>query len=155
MPKVAKPRQVGTSAINGVSVELFELDAKTKVKDKDGKETETKFTYQFPQFPDAATRDEVITALTYQNSKKETVDGWSVLLGYANTALKNEKRSAKLNEINGILKLREDPEAAINGMVEQMVTAYGVPREMAEANIRAMIAQGTFKLPGSETPAGA
>jgi hypothetical protein len=145
MPKVAKPRQVGTSAINGVSVELFELNAKTK--DSEGNKTE--FTYQFPQFPNTTSRDDVVKALTYQNSKKETVDGWSVLLDYANSALKNEKRSAKLNEINGILKLREDPEAAINGMVEQMVTAYGVPREMAEANIRAMIAQGTFKLPGS------
>src|SRR3954462_2568774 len=151
MPKVAKPRTVGTSTINGVSVELFELNAKTE--DSEGNKTE--FTYQFPQFPPTTSRDDVVKALTYTNSKKETVDGWSVLLDYANSALKNEKRGAKLNEINGILKLREDPEAAINGMVEQMVTAYGVPREMAEANIRAMIAQGTFKLPGSETPAGA
>lgn len=144
MPKVAsKPRQVGTSNINNVAVTLFELDAKTK----DSEDKETKFTYQFPQFPDSTTSQELEKALTYTNSKKETVSGLSVLVGYVNSALKGEKRSAKLNEINGILKLREDPEAAINGMVEQMVTAYGVPREMAEANIRAMIAQGTFKLP--------
>lgn len=150
MPKVAsKPRQVGTSNLNGVSVTLFEVDAKTK----DSEGNETKFTFEFPQFPSSVSKEDVVKALTYTNSKKETIDGWSVLLDYANAALKSEKRSAKLNAINGILKLREDPEAAINGMVEQMVMVYGVPREMAEANIRAMIAQGTFKLP--ESPATA
>jgi len=150
MPKAAsKPRQVGTSVINDVAVTLFETDAKTK----DSEDKETKFTYQFPQFPDATTSQDLEKALTYTNSKKETVSGLSVLVGYVNSALKGEKRSAKLNEINGILKLREDPEAAINGMVEQMVTAYGVPREMAEANIRAMIAQGTFKLPETQPTA--
>jgi len=147
MPKAAKKREVGTSNLNGVTVKLYELDATQKGKDGN---PDTNFTYQFPEFPETASRDDVVKALTYTNSKKETVDGWSVILGYVNTNIKNEKRASKLNEINGILKLREDPEAAINSMVEQMVTAYGVPREMAEANIRAMIAQGTFKLPGSE-----
>lgn len=151
-PKAAKKREVGTSNLNGVTVKLFELDATQKGKNG---APDTKFTYQFPEFPETATQDDVIKALTYTNSKKETVDGWSVILGYVNTNIKNEKRASKLNEINGILKLREDPEAAINSMVEQMVTAYGVPREMAEANIRAMIAQGTFKLPGSEEKAPA
>lgn len=152
MPVKSEPKSVGSSQLNGVSVNLFELDAKTK--DKDGKET--KFSYQFPKFAPATTKDDVVKALTYTNSKKETVDGWDVALDYINTALKNEKRSTKLAEINGILKLREDPEAAIRNMIDQMVLAYGVPRDMAEANVRAMIAQGSVAKESSQenAPAG-
>lgn len=139
MPVKSEPKSVGTSTINGVSVGLFELNAKTK--DKDNKVTE--FTYQFPKFPATTSISDAVKALEYTNSKKETVSGESVLLDYVNTALKNEKRSTKLAEINGILKLREDPEAAIRNMIDQMVLAYGVPRDMAEANVRAMIAQGS------------
>lgn len=139
MPIKSEPKSVGNSTINGVSVNLFELNAKTK--DKDDKVTE--FTYQFPKFGKGTTKDDVVKALTYTDSKKNVIDGWDVALDYINTALKNEKRSTKLAEINGILKLREDPEAAIRNMIDQMVLAYGVPREMAEANVRALIAQGT------------
>jgi hypothetical protein len=138
MPKVAQARQVGTSNINGVPVTLHELDAKTK--DSDGKET--KFTYQFPRFDAGVNLDDVVKALTYTNSKKEVVDGKSVILDYVNTALKNEKRGAKLSEINTTLKLREDPEAAKRSMIDQMVIAFGVPREIAEANVTALLAKG-------------
>lgn len=148
MPKQTSARKVGTSNLNGVSVELFELDAKTK--DSDNKET--KFTYQFPKFPDTATVEDLTKALEYTDSKKVVHSGLEVLRDYVNTALKNEKRSSKLAEINGILKLREDPEAAIKSMIDQMVLAYGVPREMAEANVRALIAQGSINKP-AETPA--
>jgi len=139
MPKKSEPKNVGSSAINGVAVDLLELAAKTKDADKN----ETAFTYQFPSFKSEVTVEDMVKALTYTNSKKEVISGVSVLRDYVNTALKNEKRSSKLAEINGILKLREDPEAAIKAMVDQMVLAYGVPREMAEANVRALIAQGS------------
>jgi len=148
MPVKSDPKQVGSSNLNGVSVNLFELKAKTK--DKDDKVTE--FSYQFPKFGEDATKDDVVKALTYQNSKKETIDGWKVALDYINTALKNEKRSTKLAEINGILKLREDPEAAIRNMIDQMVLAYGVPREMAEANVRALIKQGAEAQAAATSP---
>ena len=147
MPKVAAARKVGESTINGVPVDLFELDAKTK--DSDGKET--RFTYQFPKFKDNVTVDQLQEALKYTDSKKVEHSGLEVLRGYVDTALKNEKRSSKLAEINGILKLREDPEAAIKSMIDQMVLAYGVPREMAEANVRALIAQGNLAKPEETT----
>lgn len=147
MPKQTSARKVGTSNLNGVSVELFELDAKTK--DSDNKET--KFTYQFPKFTETSTVEDLMKALEYTDSKKVTHSGLEVLRDYVNTALKNEKRSSKLAEINGILKLREDPEAAIKSMIDQMVLAYGVPREMAEANVRALIAQGNVNKPVEST----
>src|SRR4051812_29500873 len=93
MPKTSAAKQVGTSTINGVPVNIFELEAKTK--DSEGKET--KFTYQFPRFNDAVTPDELVKALEYKNSKGETISGVSVLRDYVQTAIKNEKRSSKLN----------------------------------------------------------
>jgi hypothetical protein len=147
MPKQTSARKVGTSNLNGVSVELFELDAKTK----DSGNKETKFTYQFPKFTEASTVEDLMKALEYTDSKKVVHSGLEVLRDYVNTALKNEKRSSKLAEINGILKLREDPEAAIKSMIDQMVLAYGVPREMAEANVRALIAQGSVNKPVETT----
>ena len=138
MPKVAKARKVGEGTENGVAVDVFELDAKTK--DKDDKEI--KFTYQFKSLPLTLSVEDVIKALTRKDSKGNTIDGKGELFAYLNTARKNEARSAKLNEINGILKIQEDPEAAIRTMVDQLVLAYGVPREMAEANVRATIEHG-------------
>lgn len=150
MAKTSNPRNVGSGPFgeNKTPVGLFELDAKTK--DSDGKET--KFTYQFPKFADDVPLNVMVDALTYTNSKKEKVSGESVIRDYVNTAIKNAARSSKLAEINGILKLREDPEAAIRNMVDQMVLAYGVPREMAEANVRALIAQGSQNQPAATSP---
>lgn len=140
MPKKVEPKKVGSGNFRKTDVvtDIFELKASSK--DSDGKKVE--FTYQYPQFPTTVDKDTLVKALTYVNSKKETVDGWQETVNYVNTAIKNEARTQKLGEINGILKLREDPEAAIKTMVEQFVMAYGVPREMAEANVRALIAQG-------------
>lgn len=153
MPKKSEARKIGTSQYgegeNKVAVDLFELNAKTK--DSDGKET--KFSYTFPKFADTTPIADVVKSLTYTNSKKETISGESVILDYVNTALKNAARSAKLAEITGVLKLREDPEAAIKSMVDAMVVGFGVAREVADANVRAMIASGSIKVPGLETPA--
>jgi len=74
------------------------------------------------------------------------------LRDYANTAIKNEKRSAKLASINTVLKLREDPEKAFQDMVSQLVVGFGVPREIAEANVRAMLSQGNLS-PANEASA--
>lgn len=142
MPKTSAAKQVGQSTLNGVSVNLFELEAKTKVKDADGKEQETKFTYQFPRFAETVSPDDLVKALEYKNSKGEVITGISVLRDYVNTAIKNEKRSSKLNEINTVLALRADPEKAMQDMIQQMVVGFGVPREIAEANVRAMLAKG-------------
>lgn len=153
MPKQSAPRQVGTSHYgegdNKIPVSLLELDAKTK----DSNDKETKFTYQFPSFPSTTAISDVVKALTYTNSKKETVTGESVLLDYVNVALKNAARSAKLAEINGVLKLREDPDAAIKSMVDAMVVGFGVAREVAEANVKAMIASGSVAQTATEQPA--
>ena len=148
MPKTVKAKQVGTSAINEVPVTLFQLDAKTK----DSKGVETKFTYEFPKFADDVSLSDLVKALTYTNSKKEVITGESVLRDYANTAIKNEKRSAKLASINTVLKLREDPEKAFQDMVSQLVVGFGVPREIAEANVRAMLSQGNLS-PANEASA--
>jgi hypothetical protein len=138
MPKTSAAKKVASGNLNGIPVDIFELEAKTK--DSEGKET--KFTYQFPRFPDSVTPDDLVKALTYVNSKKETVSGVSVLRDYVQTALKNEKRSSKLNEINSVLALRADPEKAMQDMIQQMVVGFGVPREIAEANVKAILAKG-------------
>jgi len=146
MPKTSSAKQVGTSTLNGVSVNLFELEAKTK--DKDGKET--KFTYQFPRFADTVSEADLVKALEYKNSKGEVISGVSVLRDYVNVAIKNEKRSSKLNEINTVLALRADPEKAMQDMIQQMVVGFGVPREIAEANVKAMLAKGNVVGAGVE-----
>lgn len=148
MPKTSEPKNVGSGHYGDakVPVGLFELKAKTK--DSDGKVTE--FTYQFPKFSETTPIEAVVKSLEYTNSKKEVVSGESVLLDYVNVALKNAARSSKLAEINGILKLREDPEAAIRNMVDQMVLAYGVPREIAEANVRQLVAMGAENMKAAE-----
>lgn len=150
MAKKSDPKNVGSGHYGDAKIPVDLLELKAKTKDSDGKDTE--FTYQYPHFPDSTKVDDVVRALAY-TSKKEAISGESVLLDYVNTALKNAARSSKLAEINGILKLREDPEAAIKNMVDQMVLAYGVPREMAEANVRALIAQGTASQKPAEVPA--
>lgn len=146
MPKTSAAKKVASSTLNGIPVDIFELEAKTK--DAEGKET--KFTYQFPRFPDSVTPDDLVKALTYVNSKKETVSGVSVLRDYVQTALKNEKRSSKLNEINSVLALRADPEKAMQDMIQQMVVGFGVPREIAEANVKAILAKGNVELAGKK-----
>lgn len=142
MPKASNAKQVGSSTYGDakVAVDLFELTAKTGKDDK-----KTEFTYTFPKFGEAVTLSQLESALTYKNSKGETVSGLSVLRSYVNDGIKNEARSKKLAEINGVLALREDPEKAIADMVNNMVIGFGVPREIAEANVRAMIASGAVK----------
>lgn len=147
MPKQTAPKEVGSSVKNGVDVKLYELKAKTK--DSEGKVTE--FTYTFPKLADEAKPEDVVKALSYKTSKGEEISGWSVALDYINTALKNAERSRKLAEINGVLKLREDPEKALTDMVNQMVVAFGIPREIADANVRAMFAQGTVAKESAKT----
>lgn len=138
MPKTTKPREVATSDINGVPAKVYELKAKTKDENK----KETEFSYQFAQLAEDVSPEDIRKALTYVNSKKETVDGWKIAVGYVNTAIKNAARSSKLAEINGVLALRADPEKAIQDMIQQMVVGFGVPREIAENNVRAMMSQG-------------
>lgn len=144
MPKKSAAKKIGTSSLNGVAVDLFELDATTK--DPSDKDKTTSFTYQFSRFTDAASESDLVKALTYKDSKGKEVSGVSVLRDYVNIARKNEARSKKLNEINTVLALRADPEKAMQDMIDQMVIGFGVPRNIAEANVKAMLAAGKEKL---------
>jgi len=140
MPKKSEPRKLGTSEINGVQVSLLELDAKTG---KEGSTDFLKFTYQFPEFSQGVTPEQLKTALTYTKSDKTVVDGWTVAVGYINDAIKNEKRGSKLAEMKSALDLRADPEATIAKLIDMMVIGMGVSREVAEANVRTTVGLGT------------
>jgi hypothetical protein len=140
MPKTSAAKKIGASSLNGVALDLFELDAKTK--DPNDKDKVTEFKYQFPRFTDTATPEDLVKALEYKNGKGEVIPGISVLRDYVNVAMKNEARSKKLNEINTVLALRADPEKAMQDMIQQMVVGFGVPREIAEANVKAILAKG-------------
>ena len=143
MPKKADAKQVGSSNLNGIPVNLFELKAKTGEKDN-----KTEFTYQFPKFNrENLTPEQLFKALEYTNSKKEVIAGFQVALDYIESAIKSEKRASKLAEINGVLKLREDPEKAIQEMIDSLVIGMGVPRQLAEANVRALVAKGNLPAP--------
>lgn len=140
MPKTSKPTKVRDSVLNGVPVEVYTLTAKTK----DSNDKEIVFPYEFQSFGEGVTIEQLQDALKYKDSKGVEYSGLSVLRDYANTAIKNAARSSKLAETVGVLKMREDPEAAIKTLIEQMVLVHGVPREVAERAIRATVQTGTL-----------
>lgn len=136
MPKVSVPAKLlRNDIINGVSVEIYEKVAKTK--DKNGKEVS--FTFQYPSFPASTTLSQLVQAETYTDSQKKVHPGEVEILALVNSARLSSARASKLNEINGALAMRENPEDAIRKMVDSLSVAYGLPREIVEKNIRATI----------------